>query len=738
MSSPPFLESSHCSLTRGQKSRFTYKHLSLLSQYSTASPLRVVAHIDLDAFYAQCEMVRLDVQPDQPLAVQQWQGLIAINYPARKYGLTRHVTATEARKICPELIMQHVATWKEGDEKWAYHEDAWKHMGTHKVSLDPYRMESRKILKTIKDSLPDTQRVEKASIDEVFLDLSKHVYDLLLERYPELRGPPPYDDATENLPRPTTTALDWQTDALIDLDITASEDDDPDWDDIAILIGSEIVRNVRKNIYDFLHYTCSSGIARNKMLAKLGSGHQKPNAQTVIRNRAVSHFLSSFKFTKIRNLGGKLGDEVVAMFSTDTVSDLLGVSLEQFIKNLGEETGTWLYNTIRGEDKSEVNPRVAIKSMLSAKSFRPSINDFPTAVRWLRIFAADIFSRCVEEGVLENRRRPKTINLHYRTGQQTRSKQSPLPMSKTLSEEMLLNSSKLLLAQIVADGRAWPCSNLSLSVGGWEEGVTGNQSIGGFLVRGDEAKAMLDSEREASHISDRQEYEHPYKKRKLVSHRSSEDEKLKIDRFFSATDASPGSGIEGHTDSEYSTTDQGHEQVTMKKLSPPIRSPVNSKEAVSDNIPPSAQHDPCGSVHHPFSSEHPNHKSSSTLNLRKRNKASTVPLTVSTKTVIPPQHQFTIESFLCSRCSNETLIPIHQKEEHEDWHFAKALAKELRDNERIQGEQAGRSHSSLERPKIAKAKGGGRGRPSNNAGSTSSERSSRVEKGQQKLAFGRG
>lgn len=35
-----------------------------------ACPLRVIAHIDLDAFYAQCEGVRLGIAEDQPLAVQ--------------------------------------------------------------------------------------------------------------------------------------------------------------------------------------------------------------------------------------------------------------------------------------------------------------------------------------------------------------------------------------------------------------------------------------------------------------------------------------------------------------------------------------------------------------------------------------------------------------------------------------------------------------------------------------------
>ncbi|KAJ4374777.1 DNA-directed DNA polymerase eta rad30 [Neocucurbitaria cava] len=502
MSSPaPNFASSPFSITsprRIPKSKFTYKQLHQLKSYSPQTPLRVIAHVDLDAFYAQCETVRLGIDPSKPLAVQQWQGLIAINYPARAFGLSRHVTSTEALKQCPDLIMQHVATWKEGDEKWAYHENSFKEMATHKVSLDPYRMESRKILKCIKETLPEKeQRVEKAGIDEVFLDLSAQVHTVLLERYPELRGPTPYEDPTERLPKVPTTVLDWAADALVETGEEDGEDVDPDWDDVCMVIASEIVRDVRKDVKEKLGYTCSGGVARNKMLAKLGSGYKKPNQQTVIRNRAVKHFLSEMKFTKIRMLGGKLGDEAVAMFGTDKVKDLLEQPMDQ-LKKLGDDTGSWLYSTIRGEDNSEVNPRTQIKSMLSAKSFRPAINSFEQGVRWLRIFAADIFSRCVEEGVLENKRRPKTVNLHHRQGAQTRSRQAPVPQGKPLSEAMLFDLAKNLLAQVVVDGRAWPCANLSLSVGGFEDGITNNKGIGGFLVRGAEAKAMMSTGRSAS------------------------------------------------------------------------------------------------------------------------------------------------------------------------------------------------------------------------------------------------
>lgn len=625
-------------------------------------------------------MVRLGVPEDQPLGVQQWQGLIAINYPARKFGLGRHITSTEAKKMCPEIILQHVATWKEGDVKWAYHEDAYKHLGTHKVSLDPYRLESRKILATIKETLPPAplQRVEKAGIDEVFVDLSAQVHSILLERYSELTGPPPYDDPTENLPRPPTTALDWNADHLIDLDEGQTENDDPDWDDIIFLIGSGIVRDIRRAVREKLKYTMSAGLAKNKMLAKLGSAHKKPNQQTIVRNRAVQQFLSTFKFTKIRNLGGKLGDEVIAMFNTDSVKELLEVPQEQ-MRKFGDDTGQWLYGVIRGEDNSEVNPRTQIKSMLSAKSFRPTINTFEQGVRWLRIFAADIFSRCVEEGVLENKRRPKTMILHHRQGGQTKSRSTAIPQGKALTEEILFDLAKGLLAQVVVDGRAWPCANLSLAVAGFEEGITNNKGIGGFLVRGDEAKALMDRDH-GQPTTTKQDYEQPSVKRRKL------DNGNPIQKFFVPREESRSS-MRDHSESE---------DVPVESHGGDAETDVEPSEALvpedghfpSAELPPSAQGVPNGHF-----------------------------------------QQQSLEYYFCERCHKR--VSMDDQAEHEDWHFAKELAREIQEEQRS---SSNTPRPSNQIPKTTPGRGRGRGKPSAAGGSGRSA----AEKGQRKLAFGKG
>ncbi|KAK4623983.1 N-acetyltransferase eso1 [Fulvia fulva] len=662
---------------RKRRSKYTYKHLSTFAHSATNCPLRVIAHVDLDAFYAQCEMVRLDISPDQPLAVQQWQGLIAINYPARAYGLDRHVTITEAKEKCPDIICQHVATWKEGDTTWSYADDAFKEIATRKVSLDPYRIESRKILALIKGCLPaDKQKVEKASIDEVFLDLSAQVHGILLERYPELRGPAPYDDPSEPLPRPPSTVLDWAADALVDLDYEQSEEDDPDWDDVVMLIASEIVRDVRAKIYKELKYTCSAGLSRNKMLAKLGSGHKKPNAQTVIRNRAVQHFLSGFKFTKIRNLGGKLGDEVVAAFNTDTVSELLPMTVEQLKKQLGDSTGAWLYGVIRGEDDSEVNPRTQIKSMLSAKSFRPSINSMDVASKWVRIFVADIFSRLVEEGVLENKRRPKTINLHHRQGAQTRSKSAPIPMGKGITEEILFNLAKGLLAAVIVDGRAWPCANLSLSVGGFEDGVTNNKGIGGFLVRGEEAKALNATSIGRLITNDRG----PARKKRKVKVGG-------VPTLFARQTDSMGSDYEHESAGTPGPADS-------EELADPLVEHHDHQrlDNESSELPPSAQGD------NPLP-----------------------PTAPPTTNISVEEADYAADVYLCDRCKRR--IPELDRTEHEDFHFAQDLQ-----NEQATPPRPPPKLTTQVTQHSAKTKQKGRGRPPASVGGP--------EKGQKKLAFG--
>jgi len=360
------------------------------------------------------------------------------------------------------------------------------------------------------------------------------------------------------------------------------------------------------------------------MLSKLGSAHKKPNQQTIIRNRAVQKFLSEFKFTKIRGLGGKLGEQITSEFNTDTVKDLLPISIEQLKLKLGDETGTWVYQIIRGNDYSEVNSRTQIKSMLSAKSFRPSINTPDQAQRWLRIFAADIYSRLVEEGVLENKRRPKTINLHHRQGGQTKSRQGPIPSGKKIDESGLYELAKNLLGQIILEGRVWPCSNLSLSVGGFEDGISGNMGIGAFLVKGDVKVSTSTRESGAAKVRER-----PEKRRRI-------EPPAGIGKFSLKTDSTD------EHDEDFGAHLSGADSLLAE------RQDVNENEQAALALP--------GEDGDEATKTHDHH-------------------------IIPydalSHRQQSITEFLCPRCS-QALGSTEDLQSHQDWH----LAKDLQDEDR--------------------------------------------------------
>lgn len=461
------------------KSRFSYRDLKLLSHSSVNSPLRVITLIDFDCFYAQCEAVRLGIPPEAPLGVQQFKHVIAMNYAARARGLKKVSAADEVKRRCPEIVLQHVPTWREGDTTWRYRDDALEHMDIDKSSLDYYRLQSKKAMALLKATLPgDNQIVEKAGIDETYVDLSASVYAILLERFSELKAQSE-TSLDSFLPLPVDPSLDWQ-DSAVEEDTTDDAVPYIDWDDIALHIGCEIVQSIRSAIHRELRYTCSAGIARNKVLAKLAAGHNKPNRQTVIRNCGIPSFLSGYKFTKIRGLGRKLGREVTSAFGTEQVTDLLNISLPKMTAKLGS-TGAWVYNVIRGNETSEVTTRTQLKSVLSAKTFMQSLQDISQAEKWLFIFASDIIGRLDDLGG----RRPKTIAVHLQVNgpmAPTRSKQGPIPLGAKLDIDCLLGLSRGLLAALEREASPWPLVTLSVSVSDLQDVEKGTQSISSLLA----------------------------------------------------------------------------------------------------------------------------------------------------------------------------------------------------------------------------------------------------------------
>eukprot|EP00198_Chlamydomonas_reinhardtii_P010781 XP_001700118.1 DNA polymerase eta/iota [Chlamydomonas reinhardtii] len=296
---------------------------------------------DLDCFYCQVEQKRLGIPREQPVAVQQWDGLIAINYAARAAGVTRHMRVREAKKLCPQLRLVHVETISAGDgESGSPVKASGQIMALLGSMLRP---SAAATAATAAGGGAATATgpvsgggclLEKASVDEAFLDVSPLVA-------------------------------------------------------CSPCGGGLIAQRLRRAVYEQLGFTCSAGVSVNKLLAKVGSARNKPDKQTLVLPRGVQDMLTDLPLGKLRGLGGKLGAALEGQLGAATAGQAAALPLEALQRVLGERSGLWVWQVVRGQCSEPVTPKDKPKSLLSCKSFEPT--SAPAELqRWLLILAEEL------------------------------------------------------------------------------------------------------------------------------------------------------------------------------------------------------------------------------------------------------------------------------------------------------------------------------------------------------------
>lgn len=391
-------------------SKFTYKDLLDLNDRdkSYASPLSLICHIDLNAFFAQCEQLRLGLAESDPVVCVQWNALIAVSYAARDYGITRMDRLEQAKLKCPHLIPAHTAVFKKGEPLWKY-VDYVPSPINHKVSLDPYRREGKKVLNIFRENC---DLVEKASVDESFMDLGRLIFAKIIELFPSLLDG--MKDITDELPKLDSIPDSINYKGFI---INKSDDLEPepaiiddseeksninflveDWDDLVTLIGSMICFDLRKKVEKILGYKTSGGIGRVKTIAKLASGFKKPDQQTIIRNDAIPNFLKHFKLSDFWSFGGKTGNYISEQLGEMSISSIsknykTPVELAKLLDN-NIELANKIFKIVRGELYDPITEKEQIKTMGANKNFRgKSVCNTNDLLPWINVFIGELILR---------------------------------------------------------------------------------------------------------------------------------------------------------------------------------------------------------------------------------------------------------------------------------------------------------------------------------------------------------
>jgi len=447
---------------------------------------RVILHIDLDCFYCQVEHRRLNIPRECPLAVQQWDGLIAVNYQARARGILRHMRAREAKLHCPELRLVHVETigtdrdivaavaegTQIGSSASMGNRAMQPNKNAEKACLERYRLASAEILDIIRKEVPSTT-IEKASIDEVYVDVTS-----LVDAEMDKRGCSAEECAE-------TAVFSWGSIVVGGCSLRSTVCNHQ-----RLALGAMIASKIRGAILAQTTFTCSAGIANNKLLSKVGSAKNKPNQQTLILPEAVQILMEDLPIRKLRSFGGKVGEELELM-GCQHASDVKKCSFQMLSSKFGHEKARWILNAVSGNDSEPVREKKKPKSMLAAKSFQPT-RDLDAIKGWFVILASELASRLLSDEKMYNRK-PRTLSVYYRAfyddaaadqplGEKSRQTPMPsMPVSGPCRDVISQAAFDLFMKRCVSE--AMPCSRLAIAASDFADNPEESQSITKYFLK---------------------------------------------------------------------------------------------------------------------------------------------------------------------------------------------------------------------------------------------------------------
>lgn len=373
--------------------------------------LSVILHCDLDCFYAQVERERLHLPRDTALAVLQWDSALAVSYPARKFGIKRGATSADIRRLSNNVVtivpVETIGASQPASSSTQLNATSSSNPHTNsldplivappdhplinpehtmaqaqareKVSLARYRTASARVFAAMTSVLSNLTApiLERASIDEAFIDVTREVD----RRFQQTRGVMPSISSDTHI---------------------AGGSLSEDSHDIRLAHGASIAAEIRRAVLLACNYTVSAGISGNKLMAKLASARNKPDAQTIVPRSAVLDLLRDSPLRKLRGLGGKLGARVENL-GVNTAGETAALSKAKLIEALGDRDATYVYHVVRGEDDSQVTTRDLPKSLLAAKSFAAERDLISVEKHWLPILATELAQRLSEDEQAFNR-----------------------------------------------------------------------------------------------------------------------------------------------------------------------------------------------------------------------------------------------------------------------------------------------------------------------------------------------
>ena len=271
---------------------------------------RLIAHLDMDAFYASVELRQYPELKGLPVVIgggasyapvlqsdgsrhffrlrdYTGRGVITTStYEARALGVFSAMGTMKAARLAPDAILLP-------------------------VNFDAYRHYSRLFKKAVANIAP---YIEDRGIDEIYIDLTGHQGDL-----------------------------------------------------------HALAMRIKAAVHEATGLSCSMSIAPNKLLAKIGSELDKPDGLTLLSAGDLITRIWPLDVRKINGIGPKAGAKLNAL-GIDTIGELATQEPAFLQTHFGRRYAEWLYQVARGQDERPVVTRSEPKSLSREISFERDLH----------------------------------------------------------------------------------------------------------------------------------------------------------------------------------------------------------------------------------------------------------------------------------------------------------------------------------------------------------------------------
>ena len=311
-----------------------------------SNPPRVIAHLDMDAFYASVELLRYPELRGLPVVIgggsrQQpvWENDAVTGEPRRLFFRLRDyvgrgviTTATyEARAFGVNSAMGLMKAAQKVPDAILLPTD-----------FDEYRKYSRQFKAAVQAIAP---QVEDRGIDEIYADLT----ELVAARLPS-------DD-----------------------EAGASREADTWWS------AREIARELKQAVHDATALSCSIGLAPNKLIAKIACELDKPDGLAIITAPEIEARLWPLQVRRLHGVGPKATAKL-ARLGIASIGELAQADPAWLAQNFGKAHAAWMHDAAHGRDDRPVVTFSEPKSISRETTFDRDLHAVRDRAQLTRIF----------------------------------------------------------------------------------------------------------------------------------------------------------------------------------------------------------------------------------------------------------------------------------------------------------------------------------------------------------------